>query len=323
MSILQKGIIFCFITILLLGCDKVDKGHERYKTNSYFMLGTIVEITLSEKDLNDYFDNLKSEMKNLGERMVGDINRLNSMKKGDRGKFDKYFLDLISSGGYFSKISGGRFDITIYTLMKLYGFPEGPYRVPENNEVKNVVGEISFENIEIDNDSILKKSDFKIDMGAYGKGWIVDQMVNKMKKYSIKKGIINAGGDLFCLGDKNGKSWRIGIQDPIEKSRTISVIHLKNKAVATSGDYERFFDVGGKRYTHIFDAKKLESIDNYRSVSVIADSVEKADGLSTVYYLMLVDEIKDMCNRENTPVLLYLLDGTILKLCGWENFEKV
>lgn len=316
MSLLQKGIIFCFITISLLGCDR------SYKTNSYFMLGTIIEVTLSEKDQNDYFDMLKSDMKKLEEQVVNDIKRLNSMKKGERGNFDPYFIELIIKGKKLSELSSGRFDITIYSLMRLYGFPEGPYRVPNNNELKSVAEEISYENIEIDNGSILKKSDFYIDMGAYAKGWIVDQMVNKMKEYGIKRGIINAGGDLFCLGDKDGKGWKIGIQDPIKKGGAISVVHLINKAVATSGDYERFFEVNGRKYTHIFDAKKLESVDNYRSVSVIADSVEKADGLSTVYYLMGVDEVKDICSRENTPVLLYLLNGTILKLCGWEKFEK-
>ena len=93
-------------------------------------------------------------------------------------------------------------------------------------------------------------------------------------------------------------------------------------AVATSGDYERFFMKNGIRYNHIFDMSTMEPANLYRSVSVIADNCETADGLSTVFFLLPENEAAEVCKRTETPVLIYTHDNRVIKLCGWENFEN-
>jgi thiamine biosynthesis lipoprotein len=283
-------------------------------------MGTIVEITLPKDNLS-YTYEIESYIRELEKNINNNTNILNSSKKNIKITFDSYFIDLIKKGVYFSEISDGKFDITIFSILKLYGFPEGPYNIPDNRSIKEAIKNGSFRNININNNMIIKKSDFLIDLGAYAKGWIVDQAIEKMKKAGIKQGIVNAGGDMYCLGDKNGDGWTIGIQNPDNKNNTLSVVKLKNKAVVTSGDYERFFIKDGKKYIHIFNAKTYLPADNYRSVSVIADTTEMADGLSTVFFLMDTKEIGRLCKKYNTPVLLYNLDGSLIKLCGWDLIE--
>lgn len=315
MPFLRKRLIFLIIVLSFFGCKN------SYKQHSSFIMGTIVEITLSKNDQHHLVD-LTNYMNNLAEYLKANIKHLNEMKMGEKDKFDPTFIKLIEKGIYYSEISGGRFDITIYTLMKLYGFPEGPYDLPDDAQISEAAKNISYRNIILNGELIGKKSNFEIDMGAYAKGWIVDETVKKMKEFGIKDGIINAGGDLYCLGDKDGEGWIIGIQHPDEKGRVISIIKLKNKAVATSGDYERFFIKDGKKYIHIFDALKKKPADNYKSVSVIADTVEMADALSTVYYLMTPEEIKKVCKEMKSPVMVYNHDNKKLTFCGWEQFEK-
>ena len=310
---MQKLSLF-LILIILFGCN------ESFTTKPFFSMGTLVEITVSEKDKTE-IENIKSEIERLSEFVKEETNKINVAGKNEKVVVDKRFIALLKKGGYFHDISQGRFDITIHTIMKLYGFPEGPYKVPSRSTLDQFSSYIGFENLIINENFVIKKSDFTIDMGAYAKGWIVDEAINFMKSRSIKNGIVNAGGDLYCLGDKNGDGWKIGIQHPDDKEKVISVLKLVNKAVVTSGDYERFFIENGKKYIHIFDAKKKETADNYKSISVIADSVEMADGLSTVYFLLNPQEIRSLCDKLKTPVLIYHLNGNIEKLCGWEKFE--
>jgi len=310
---MQKLSLF-LILILLFGCN------ESFTTKPFFSMGTMVEITVSEKDKTE-IDKIKSEIERLSAFVKEETNRINMEKKNEKVVVDNRFIVLLKKGGYFHDISKGRFDITIHPIMKLYGFPEGPYKVPSRVELDNFSSYMGFENLLINENYIIKKTDFTIDIGAYAKGWIVDEAINFMKSKGITKGIVNAGGDLYCLGDKNGDGWKIGIQHPDDKEKVISVLKLVDKAVATSGDYERFFIQNGKKYIHIFDAIKKEPADNYRSISVIADTVEMADGLSTVYFLLNPQEIKSLCDKLKTPVLIYHLNGKIEKLCGWEKFE--
>ncbi len=301
------------IVILLFGCN------ETFVNKPFFSMGTMVEITVPKHNETE-IEKIKKKIEELSSFVQSETDRVNSSKINETIKSSETFIQLLKKAQYFHKLSNGKFDITINTLMKLYGFPEGPYKIPDEHEIKNAILKIGFDNLII-NTAVIKKTDLSIDLGAYAKGWIVDESINYMKELGITRGIINAGGDLYCLGDKNGKGWRIAIQHPDGKDKVISIISLKNKAVATSGDYERFFIHDGKKYIHIFDAKTKQSANNYRSISVIADTVEMADGLSTVYFLIKPDEIEQICKKLSTPVLIYHLNGTIQKLCGWERFE--
>ena len=158
-------------------------------------------------------------------------------------------------------------------------------------------------------------------MGAYAKGYIVDKGIEFLKSEEIKSAMINAGGDLYALGNKKNRKWHIAIKNPDNKKKFLSIIALKNKAVATSGNYERYFEKNGRRYTHIFNALTLQSVNNYKSISVIADTVEKSDGLATVYYLMNIEKMRETCRKLKTPLLVYTKKSEKIKLCGWQEYE--
>jgi len=307
-----KKIIFSVLIILILiSCDR------RFITKTGFWMGTIVDVTFDPDKVNTVDDALKY-LESLESKINKFTNELNDKGAAIVDKDTKY---LISRNEFFKTLSGGRFDISIGTISYLYGFPEGPFDVPDENAVSKSLEKIHKNRFIIGDNKVLKSEDVKIDMGAYGKGYIVDKVTEYLKENGIKNFIFNAGGDLFASGSKNGKKWKIAIKHPESEKKFLSVIGLSDKAVATSGNYERYFEKDGRRYIHIFDALTGKNANNYQSISVIAENVEKADGLATVFFLLSVDEIKDICAKQKTPVMIYTLDNKLLKLCGWENFE--
>jgi thiamine biosynthesis lipoprotein len=281
-------------------------------------MGTVLEISLQNEN---EFKNILNVINSYSDLIVKETNIINSVKPYDKVSLNDDFSHLLKKGRFFYELSGGRFDITTATITSKYGFPEGPFKIPSKKEIDDALKIYGWNNLILKNNKLLKKSNLKIDTGAYSKGFIVDKAVQYLKKKNIKSGLINAGGDLFALGNKNGKKWKIAIQYPGLKDKYLSIVKLENAALATSGNYERFFIQDGKKIIHIFDGKTGETANNYQSVSVIAKDTETADGLATVYFLLKPDEIKLLCKKNKTPVLLYTLDNKLVKLCGWKNFE--
>ena len=314
-----KIAILLFVVIIpfvISGC----RDKEQYNTRSFYEMGTIVNVTLNKKD--DYIINqLNKKMKSWENEISGFAEKVNNTEPGKNITVSKMNYKLLQKAESYKNLSNDKFDITVATISSLYGFPKGPFRIPDNETIQNKSDDVGFSNLVFDKTSLSKKTELKIDMGAYAKGYIVDKGIEFLKSEGIKSAMINAGGDLYALGNKKNRKWHIAIKNPDNKTKFLSIIALKNKAVATSGNYERYFEKNGKRYTHIFDSTTLQTANNYKSISVIADTVERSDGLATVYYLMDINKIKELCKREKTPVLVYTLKSKKIKLCGWQGYE--
>ena len=140
-----------------------------------------------------------------------------------------------------------------------------------------------------------------------------------MKNLNIKNFIINAGGDLYVNGSNNNGNFKIGIKAP--DNNILNIVKIKNKAVATSGNYERYFIKDGKKYNHIFSGVKHLSEEKYQSISIIAHKVEYADGFATLFYLLDIDKIEKYCKLYNVAVLILTNNNKIVKLCNWEQYE--
>lgn len=294
-------ILCCFLIVALYGCK------ESYKTEQFYAMGTFVSVTVPEKNA-DIIVNARSRITSLEAAVKEDTEKFN---KNPRYKPRLAVNELISRGRAYELITDGRFSIYSATVSKLYGFPEGAYRVPDQSEIDTAL------------DNISRGTNVSMDLGAYAKGWIVDEAIAEIKDAGVKTAMVNAGGDLYALGKRPDRDWRVAIQDPKNNRDYISIVNLENMAVATSGDYERFFKAqDGRTIFHIFDATTGQNPEYYHSVSVIASTTEEADGLSTAFFLINPAEVRAKCNKLKTPVLLYTVNGSIMKLCGWEKFEK-
>lgn len=136
---------------------------------------------------------------------------------------------------------------------------------------------------------VFKSDDTKIDLGGIAKGFVVDEGIKILKSYGIKNALINAGGDMYCMGEgrKRGGGWKIGIRDPMDPKKITMSFTARDKGIATSGGYERFLEVGGKKLSHIVDPKTKKPIEKIeRSVTVVAMNCTAADGYATAIYVL-------------------------------------
>lgn len=204
----------------------------------------------------------------------GDIARIN---KGEPVKLSDKVLHIIKQGMKVGDLTHGAFDITIRSLMELWDNFESQC-IPEKEEIEKILPLINYKEIMLTDSKIeFGKPKMKLDLSGIAKGYAVDLAVKELKGVGIKAGLVNAGGDIKVFGDR---LWKIGIKDP-RGTGIVKVLELKNKAVATSGDYEKYFMLDGVRYHHILNPRTGLPARECVSVTIISEDAVFADALST------------------------------------------
>jgi len=252
------------------------------------MMGTFVEVASPYQDaLKIAFDEM-SRIEALLSKYdpKSEISRLNKTGKITASRETIY---IVKKSIEFWKKTGGAFDITVGPWVSLWGFTNKHYRLPSKVEITSVLKHVGSDKIVLDegkNVIQFKLQDMSVDLGAIAKGYAVDCAVAKLKEKGIDSCIINAGGQIYCLGKKYGKPWKVAIQNP-RKGNFLGTLNLVNKAVSTSGDYEQYFIRGNKRYSHIFDPHTgFPVATNIVSVTVVAEDGLTADALSTSIFIL-------------------------------------
>lgn len=189
--------------------------------------------------------------------------------------------------------TGGAFDITVYPLMRLWGFYSEEYRMPDRTKIRDVLQRVGYSNVILSSNEAVLSNGVQLDLGGLVKGYTVDRVVGLLTQKGVASGIVNAGGNLRIFGLKPDQNpWKIGIRHP----RVLGEFYLTNEttnalAISTSGDYEQYFLSGGKRYHHILNPKTGFPVDNgVVSVSVRNASAARADIISTALFVMGVEK---------------------------------
>ena len=315
-----KVILIIIFALSITACDKSRKPVDKM----FFEMGTVVHISIEEKDADKtpQIVAFMKELTNTIKKNQADISESDAFEKIE---VSKDFINIYKRTAIYNKMSSGAYDPTTITVASLYGFPDKMFHMPSDKEIETAKKSAGLDKIVFKDGAFSKLfDDTLIDVSANSKGYIVDETVKFMKKAGFENFIVNAGGDVYVSGLKYGETpYKIYIEEPEKENGIANIIKLTNKAVATSGNYERFFiNDEGKRITHIFDGRTFTSSNNYKSVSVIADTTEMADGLATMYFLSSIEEIKNHCQSLNTPVFLITLDNRKIRLCGWEQYEE-
>lgn len=252
------------------------------------MMGTFVEVTSADKDAARIVFSEIRRIEGLLSKYKEDseISRLN--KTGKLSVSPETFFILQKSRDFW-QASEGAFDITVAPLVDLWGFTDEAYRIPQKGMIEKTLASVGFDKIILNADGNVVKFKFpgmKIDLGAIAKGYAVDCAVRKLKENRIASCLINAGGQVFCLGGNHGKPWRIAVRNP-RNPGIWEYLELKDKAVSTSGDYEQYFIRGNKRFSHILDPRTgYPSDSGVISATVVAADGLTADALSTSIFIL-------------------------------------
>ncbi|CCG52853.1 Membrane-associated protein involved in thiamine biosynthesis [Flavobacterium indicum GPTSA100-9 = DSM 17447] len=214
----------------------------------------------------------------------------------------KEVYDLIFRCQMLSKMTQGAFDISYGSIDKrFWNFDLNMKELPNKEEAKKAVELINYQNIKLNpNDSsvFLKLKGMRIGFGGIGKGYAAERAKIILKENGVTSGIVNAAGDLTTWGyQENGEAWTIGIADPNKKEALFSTFKITNTSVATSGNYEKFVLIGGKKYSHTIDPKTGYPITGIKSVTIIAENAEIADALATPVTVMGIEVGLDFINQ--------------------------
>ena len=222
----------------------------------------------------------------------GDINRLNEAAGKSGVVLSAETLNLLETAKRYASLSSGAFDVTIGPLVKAWGvFTDHP-RVPPQDEIDSLLKLVDYRTLIIDktkSTARLEKPGQIIDVGGIAKGYAGDEAIEIYMKHNVKSAYINLGGNVVVLGSKpDGSPWRIGIQNPrAANGLYIGIVKVTDKAVVTSGDYERYFEKNNVRYHHIIDTKTGYPADSgLISSTIVTDVSMDADALSTATFVL-------------------------------------
>ncbi len=184
-------------------------------------------------------------------------------------------------------LSNGSFDITSGVLRRVWDFKRQPPRVPSQDEIDALRPLIGWQHVEWSDDHVrLPERGMELDFGGIGKEYAADRAATICRERGIAHALVNLGGDVRAIGSRaDGSPWRIGIRHPRNADATIATITLDDEAVATSGDYERYFELDGCRYCHLLDPRTGMPADHWQSASVVAPLAILAGSYATIAML--------------------------------------
>jgi len=217
-------------------------------------------------------------------------------------KVSRETFELIKRSIKISEITQGAFDISYGSIDKrLWNFDQTMTALPDKETAKKMVRLINYRNIILDSENctvFLREAGMRIGFGGIGKGYAAERAKQVMKEQGVTSGVVNASGDMSAWGlQPNGEKWTIGIADPESVDKVFSYMTITDMAVATSGNYEKFVMIGGKRYSHTINPRTGLPVSGIKSVTIITTNAEIADAMATPVTIMGVQAGLDLINQ--------------------------
>jgi thiamine biosynthesis lipoprotein len=241
---------------------------------------------------------------------------------------DPVTIKVLQKGIRYGKMTDGLFDITVGQAEDLYDFHDKKHHtVPTDAQLAQAVSHINYQNVQISGREVsLTDPDSEIDLGGIAKGYIADRLGVWMKKQGVTSAIISLGGNITCVGGKDGSAFKVGIEKPFsDQSEVVGYTKAKEQTVVTSGVYERYFRKNGRLYHHILDPSTGRPADtDVYSVTIVAGSGRSidCDAMATICLLMGKEKGMDFIEKQDGCQALFIdKDGKITKTKGM-NFTK-
>lgn len=265
---------------------------------TFLAMGTTVSITVvgeRTEASNQAINATRAELQRIGREWYpwaqdGELVRLNaSLAAGSPFTASTELARLLVRSKKYSQLSDGTFDPAIGGLVRLWGFDSAENTARTLPTAKQIAAwtksHPTMASIQIDGSVIRSdRRDVVIDLGAIGKGYAVDRAIELLKQRNIANAMVNAGGNLRCIGKQGTRAWRVAIRDP-RAVRTLAWLELNDESVSTSGDYERFAIANGVRIHHLLDSRSAQPATHTMAVTVVALDAALADAASTALFV--------------------------------------
>ena len=289
---MKKIILFIFIALFLTSCS--DK---RYSTQFFEYFDTVVSV-------DGYFESEEEFLKTcdiIEKTLINCQNALDIHSKNGEGAIlnsrkslvvSDTLLDVIQFGIKAEEATLGNCNIAMGAILEEWHKAREEEIPPNPDILQKKAMHTNIDDIKIEGNTVtLLDSEMSLDYGAIAKGYAADLLRNRLKGCNM---LINLGGNVLVLGDKDGQGWKVGVQDPENEGAVTKILTLKDTSLVTSGVYQRYFEFEDKKYHHIISPDTLYPSDKYLSVTVLYESSAWADALSTALFNMTVEEGKKL-----------------------------
>ncbi|MCD5413751.1 MAG: FAD:protein FMN transferase [Clostridiales bacterium] len=305
---------------------------EKHVVQNQFILGTFGHIQVrapseyeGERVIQLAFERIR-DIENLMSISIkeSDISRINTRTDYSPTDIDNETLFVVQKGIRYEEMTYGAFNIALGTLINLWDVNKQNDKIPNKTCIISALKYINTDTIRLHNSAIsIECPHLLINLGGIAKGYAVDEAVKILKKNNVTSSLVSLGGDIYALGYRgDGLPWVVGIQNPkIGLNNVIIKLPLSNKAIVTSGDYERYFLKDGVRYHHILDPTTGHPVDNQlTSVTIISDNAIDGDVFSTAVFVMGLEKgIEFIESQSNVEAILITKDNIVHITSGLEN----
>lgn len=262
-------------------------------------MGTEFQVFLVGDDpdyLSDVAHDALDEVERIEARLShyrpdSEISDLNLRAAYEPVLMERSIFDLIRRCVAYSEISDGAFDVTAGPLIRCWGFFRGTGRLAEREALQEARERVGYRLLQLDAEERtvrFAREGVQVHLGGVGKGYAVDVVVEGLRRLGIEAALIHGGtSTVYALGAPPGEdAWTVGLCDPGDREKRLGVVKLRDRALSTSGDYEQFFEVEGRRYSHILDPRTGQPARGTRSATVVAKSATDTDALSTAAFVL-------------------------------------
>jgi thiamine biosynthesis lipoprotein len=326
------GVVSAVVLLIIISITS-RKRIQREHIFSKVLMGTLVEITISGAEgdallFANAAEEAFAEISRLEEifssyKSTSDVSRVSASAGRVGVKVSPEVIEVVETALQIAKLSEGAFDPTIGALKEVWSFSGETKPLPKKERVAKLLKRVDYSQIYVDNDVVgIREAWVKMNLGGVAKGYIVGRAVEVLKARGAMRGIVKAGGDMFVFSDDGSEFFEIGILHPRKKGEMLGTLKLKSGAIATSGDYERFFMAGGVKYHHILDP--ATGFPARRSISATVTSIDPtlADALSTAVFVMGPESgLKMIESLEGVEGVIVAADGTLYQSSGMKGAD--
>jgi len=263
------------------------------------LLGTFVTITVAERDEERTQEAISAAFEEIRRidlllsihKTNSETARLNASAATKPVEVSPELNFVLSKSLDIARRTDGAFDATIGPLAQLWGFIWKEYRLPSEVELERVLPLVGYRKVVIETNGVTARVSFAragmfLDFGGIGKGYAVDRAIEILRERGVTKAMVKAGGDLRVIGTPPGKNgWEVQIEDPAKRGKRTTIV-LREGALSTSGNYENFFEVDGRRYSHIIDPRSGMPVEGVVSCTVTAQTCLESDAYATGFFVM-------------------------------------
>lgn len=310
-----------FLLLLIIGTVWIlrFRGTATLRTAEGPIFGTYYHIKYEASQALDSV--ILAELKRVDSSLsvFNQLSTISAINAGTSSRADAMLYEVLTKAQKVSEATNGAFDVTVMPLVNAWGFGFKKGIFPTDAQVDSLRAIVGFRKISLSTDSIISKSDprIMIDCGAIAKGYSVDRVAHILREHGVRNYMVEIGGEVVTKGrNPQGTPWQIGVNRPVDKTNSESgtlqtVLSLENSALATSGNYNNYYERNGRKYAHTIDPRTGRPVQHsLLSATVIAPDCATADAYATAFMVLGLDEAKKILqSRKELKAFLIFTDG--------------